>query len=165
MSLFQNKYYVTEDNWSFKKAEDVKVGDKLKSWDTENRQFIDVTVTELVPAVLKPACIIITYENSCSFVLAKGFSIWEDGQENFVARHPDISSKDYGNTAGPWSPDLPIVTATHSEAFTAELLFLDDCQEDTSQDAYWMINFKISGGDNIFLTPDPQRLRPICLGL
>ena len=165
MSLFQNTYFVTDDKWNHIKAEYVKVGDKLKSWDTENKEFTDVTVTELVSPVLKPACVIITHENSCSFVLAKGFSIWEDGQENFVARHPDISSKDYGNTAGPWTPTLPIVTATYSEAFTAELLFLDDCQEDNSQDAYWMINFKISGGDNIFLTPDPQRLGPICLRL
>jgi len=161
--IFQSSYKVVDSNFNLIMGERVKVGDKLKSIDTTTRELVDVEVKKIISAQSLPSIYIETYEPRVGFVLAKGFSFHEDGFNQLVSHDSTLSSSNYNVITQQWFQGIPVLAHCITENNARGIRPLDN-YSDPNQEAIF-ISWELVSGENIFITPDDQRLEPFSINI
>ena len=159
--LFQGRYKVVDSNYNLIVAEKVVVGDKLKSIDTTTYELVDVEVKRIISSQSLSSVYVETFEPKVGFVLAKGFSFHEDGFGQLVSHDPIMSSSRFDTVVMGWDPSVPSLVHIITENNIRGISRLDTYSDPDKEADF--INFELVSGDNIFITPDDQKLEPFSI--
>ena len=162
--LFQNNYHILMADSTVKIFTDLKVGDKLKSWDVSKREFIETEIKSILEAAQSMPAKYVTNLDNKGFLLAKGFSIFEDGYNTYMSKDTSFANTNYGHTSAEWVSGVPCVVPIYNQEDNLPGLdILVDATDETSKAGYDFFNLELKSGENIFITPDPEKFEPFCL--